>query len=739
MDVRRFGVGIATVVLASALLPAQLLPGDAGPILGSGVPAPSFFAGAGEPASPPERPLLVRVFYHANRDDEFVAIRNPTPTPWDVGNWTLTDGEGIVTIPSGTVLGSGEEIVLTYNATSYREDLLRTPDFTYRHGDAPRAAVSGSFLLRNEGDEVVLRDPSGTAVDVFAYGTSPYVGPGWSGPPAVAVARGKVAVRSEADGVLEDTDTAADWDRLRSYGLGQSSFGAPRWTVAGTVRPFLAPDESLAVLTGYLDNATRTIDWSTYQLDSGALEGRLRSAIDRGVAVRILLEGQPVAGIGERTWRVASNLSAAGAHVRFLADDRENGTLARYRFNHAKFAVMDARVTIVLTENGGDHGFPVPPGSGNRGWGVAVEDATVAAWYVTVFEEDFNPARRDSVAFADFAPDVVPHVEDPWPIRPLPAIRAGSPIAGTFEVWPVLGPDTTLDPDGVRGLLAGASRTLHIEQFYVHPTWGSVPSPYLADVLEAARRGVSVRILLDDSPYNAQPDDPNDNDDAVAWLAGIAAAEGLDLEAKLGRSAAHSLLKFHTKGIVVDGEAVVVSSVNWNRNSVTNNREVGIVVRHPEVAAFFEDAFAWDWKDDVVAPRADAGPDLVGHVDGYVVLSGSGSWDDQGIDRYEWDLDGDGLPDRTGRTVTVRFRAPGVYLVRLRVTDRTGNADDDVARIEIVATVDRPGDLVSNPLLGPLLLLGVLNAAMFARMFSRRRRKGKGINGEAGMKRRGDG
>lgn len=739
MDAKRLGVAIAAVVLASTLLPAQLFPGDIGSAPAADVPTPIFFAAAPEVVSTPDHPVLSRVHYYAVRDEEFVTIGNPTAIPWDLGNWTLTDREGTVTIPTETTLGAGDELVLTYNATSYREEMLEDPTFTYKHGEAARAATTGSFLLRNGGDEVLLGDDAGNLVDAFVYGSSTYDGNGWGSVPAVALNRGKVAVRVSASGVVRDTDTAADWDQLRSFGLGQSSFPAPRWTITGAVRPFLAPDESLDVVSAYIDDAHRTIDWSTYTFNSAVLAERFRSARDRGVAVRILLEGQPVGGLDERSWEIVANLSAAGAHVRFLADDSANRSLARYRFNHAKFAVVDRETTLVFSENSGDHGFPVPPRSGNRGWGIAVENRTVADWFSDVFDADFEPSRRDSVALDNFHPDLVPYEGDLWKGRPLSEPRLGSRIAGRFEVMPILGPDTTLDPNGIRGWLASAARSLNIELFYTHPSWESHPNVYLDEALRAARRGVSVHILLDDSWYNSEGVDGDGNDDTVSWLNEIAAVEGLDLEAKLGRSAAHGILKFHTKGFVVDEEAVVISSVNWNLNSVTANREVGLLVRHPEVAAFFLDAFRWDWKDDVVRPWANAGPDLLGYAGQDVVLSAIGSFDDQGIVAYEWDLDGDGVADRTGPTVTVQFREPGTYLVRLRVEDRAGNEDNDTARVTIVATVGHPGEVWWNPLLGPVVLLSVLNTALLSRTFSGRRRRGKGINGDRGMNRRGGG
>jgi hypothetical protein len=51
----------------------------------------------------------------------------------------------------------------------------------------------------------------------------------------------------------------------------------------------------------------------------------------------------------------------------------------------------------------------------------------------------------------------------------------------------------------------------------------------------------------------------------------------------------------HNKYINVDGEYVVISSINWSNNSVTNNREAGAVVKSTNVASYLTQIFDYDW------------------------------------------------------------------------------------------------------------------------------------------------
>jgi len=77
-------------------------------------------------------------------------------------------------------------------------------------------------------------------------------------------------------------------------------------------------------------------------------------------------------------------------------------------------------------------------------------------------------------------------------------------------------------------------------------------------------------------------------------------------------------------------------------------------------------------------------------VDERVTLDASGATDPDGsVASYEWDLDGDGRYEATGRTVDHAFGEPGDYAVTLRVTDGDG-ATDEVTRTVSVAELQGP-------------------------------------------------
>ncbi len=70
----------------------------------------------------------------------------------------------------------------------------------------------------------------------------------------------------------------------------------------------------------------------------------------------------------------------------------------------------------------------------------------------------------------------------------------------------------------------------------------------------------------------------------------------IPLEARCIDLSVSTVEKIHNKGVIVDDERVLVSSINWNSNSPTFNREAGVIIDHPGAARYFREVFDDDWK-----------------------------------------------------------------------------------------------------------------------------------------------
>ena len=111
---------------------------------------------------------------------------------------------------------------------------------------------------------------------------------------------------------------------------------------------------------------------NVYELTSANITADLINAKKRGVDVEVLLEGGPVGGISPSEKSAIWRLNQSGIPV-FEMTTPEGGH-APYRYDHAKYVVIDDRAVLVTSENFGHSGFPPTGETGNRGWGVVMEE-----------------------------------------------------------------------------------------------------------------------------------------------------------------------------------------------------------------------------------------------------------------------------------------------------------------------------------------------------------------------------
>jgi hypothetical protein len=135
-------------------------------------------------------------------------------------------------------------------------------------------------------------------------------------------------------------------------------------------------------------------------------------------------------------------------------------------------------------------------------------------------------------------------------------------------------------------------------QFYEDAHWGPTdrapgtdPNPRLEAYLAAARHGAKVRILLD-----GYFDSEGGNSAAVAYLRGMARADGLDLQARLANP---THLGLHNKMILarIDGKGYAhVGSINGNEASSKVNRELALQVQSDAAYNYLKAVFDYDWS-----------------------------------------------------------------------------------------------------------------------------------------------
>lgn len=451
----------------------------------------------------------------------------------DGRNWSLSDGETSIEVPETEARG--------------RVAISDDSGVVCNRTDARSIIVEEMLRLSNAGETLRLRNDSGVA-----------------------------------DTVQYENARSASWYRNGSWHpLGATDFD-PITVPGGTGRVFVLPD-SPAVPVAPIRNASDRVSLAGYTFTSERVARALRSAAERGVRVRVLLDGAPVGGLSRREARILDRLVAAGVEVRMLGGPR-----ARYAFHHAKYAVVDAK-GLVLTENWKPEGVG---GQSSRGWGIVL-GAPTAERLERVFRADAT------------APDAIPwqrfrshrnfsRETGGGPTRNGGPIQDGSSpsFATQFPARRVSVEtvDVIVTPDNggreIQHLLRSANESIRVVQMKIDGRNDS----FLGATIAAARRGVRVEILLSSAWYVRE-----DNRNLARWLRRTAEREDLPIAVRLADSRSR-FEKVHAKGVLIDGEVVMVGSLNWNEESRRRNREVVAVVHGREAAAYFERVFESDWQ-----------------------------------------------------------------------------------------------------------------------------------------------
>ncbi|WP_435179105.1 phospholipase D-like domain-containing protein [Halorussus sp. AFM4] len=508
-------------------------------------------------------PAIVAVYPNPATDGdtgEFVVLRVSGRT--NLANWSLADGESAVGLPNRTVSG--------------RVAVSADPDAARNLTEAPVLAPAGDLSLANDGETVRLvrnrstAEASDSRVNATLAASVTYEdapeGERWH-----RIEDPKPAPGRQADGTgrpANRTGSDADW---RWTPLGATDFEVLR-TGRTAARAFVLPD-SPGVPVETLRRADRRILLAGYTVTSRRIADALAAASRRGATVRVLVDAAPVGGLPRREARLLDSLVARGVAVRVLG-----GSRARYDFHHAKYAVADDRA-LVTTENWKPAGTG---GRSSRGWGAVVRSEVVAGRLAAVFEADAG--WRGATPWSEFRRGTVFDPAEAGPADGTYPSRIAPTVVNTSSTSVLVAPDNA--EAALLDLLGDADESIRVQQVSL----GGRRHSLLRATLRAARRGVEVRILLSSAWYVEE-----DNRALVEWLNRRAEAEDLPLKARMAKPRGR-YEKIHAKGVVVDGRAAVVGSLNWNNHSARANREVAVVLRGREAGGFYADAFDADWR-----------------------------------------------------------------------------------------------------------------------------------------------
>ena len=550
-----------------------------------------------------EGKVLIREVYpfaHANMNNEFIALYNPSNKSVDLSGWFISldplahpENARRITFPWRTKIEAREQIIITENAEGYFKETGELPDFTYSPTKFRMVRIVdeyGQFKMSDKGASIALKNRWNKTIDEVVYGGTP-TPLGWIGEPLTSPSRGVIIRRKE--GI--DTNTGGDW--IEAGRMGQSRFESTKLDFNGSVVVFTSPDSSYLALKNEIRNSSESVFLNMYRFTNPGLALEIANASRRGVEIHVLLEGGPVGGMDEEERAISRVLNDTGCRVRYMVNSPSELRFCPYPFNHAKYTVIDNRSFIIHSANWDTRGVPQDPTLGNREWGVVIKNEMIAEYFSDIFLTDFNPFRTFSVAFEEFSfnsgeagnSDGLKFENGSWNGEYDPKFFAKE-ITGHFSVTPLLSPDNSLGT--MSELIESAEESIAIEQLYFYERLGSKTNPLIERIIDANERGVEIRVLLNFNPdYSREGVDTNErNMETVELL------KECGIEARLLYTNSTPFSNLHNKGMIVDSEKVLISSINLNANGLLKNREVGVIIENEEVANYFEDVFDYDWN-----------------------------------------------------------------------------------------------------------------------------------------------
>jgi len=291
------------------------------------------------------------------------------------------------------------------------------------------------------------------------------------------------------------------------------------------------------------------------QLEENPLIPYLLDARSRGVSVRVLLDRSDwSSSITRKNRPTIDYLTSHGIDARF--DDPSVTT-------HAKLVIIDRREVILGSMNWNRYAL-----TDQEQADVRVADPRVgegfAAYFDLLWEGRFKAGRV--AVDLDLPKERIPT------IVPLPD-----------------GDGLTVYASFLLDLIPRAATSVHIVLYRMsyYPGYReSTTNGLLDSLIDAASRGLDVRVLLDDCSF--YPESAEANLAAAIYLS----VHGIEVRFDSPSETTHAKL------VLIDGESVVLGSTNWNYYSIEKNVEADIALLHiPPVASVYEGYFETLWRE----------------------------------------------------------------------------------------------------------------------------------------------
>jgi phosphatidylserine/phosphatidylglycerophosphate/cardiolipin synthase-like enzyme len=365
--------------------------------------------------------------------------------------------------------------------------------------------------------------------------------------------------------------------------------------VKGQFIAFTSPDSTYAATKRLLDQAQSKILIGIYDFTATYMKELVLQAINRDVKVTLMLDVD-----NDFEVELMKDLAQLGAKT-VLAPSCANKKPTHYfPCSHEKVIVIDDVWCIVQSGNYSNNSIPLNEKDGgdpahfvkgNRDMGIAIKSKDLSAFFTKVLQKDIklelSIEAAETLAGRARLPMLFEAVPKLIPPKLFPSKTFTS--RANIDVLPVLSPDNYMDV--IPELLKNAKKSILIENQYIKSTQPDVAK--LLEAIAAAKEDnpkLDVRIIL--GKLFSSKDVPKEQ----ANIKHIKTEYGLTLGKNIRYIDTKRFVHCHNKLIIVDGKRFLISSQNWSDSAVSKNREAGVLMTYPDIAAYYTAIFESDWS-----------------------------------------------------------------------------------------------------------------------------------------------
>ena len=406
---------------------------------------------------------------------------------------------------------------------------------------------------------------------------------------------------------------ASPLDYLESMNLIESLEGCPRTTYTPpddvTLEPVeeemkvichLCPDAGWPMLRDFLAETKKRLTIGMYDFTAPHIvEAVLSGTEKQSKKLSLVLQQKASLGGGTKKFDVPEEetidryVDELGSRFDFAwASVGKNHRFASAY--HIKVAVRDGKAFWLSSGNWQSSNQPdheiATNGDGwnllmkhNREWNVVVQNTDLAGQFEAFLKHDLKQARADENIESAELPTLEFIVEEDPELERVPT---GSPtyfeplvIERSLRVQPLLTPDNYQQQ--VLAFIQSAEEQILFQNqsFSIldDPENDSRYEAIFSALLEKQKSGVDVRIIIR-------------GDFGPEQIVERLKTRGFDTDRIRLQN------RCHTKGIIVDRNAVLIGSHNWTNQGTLVNRDASLIFYDEEIATYFAKAFWFDWK-----------------------------------------------------------------------------------------------------------------------------------------------